>query len=80
MQGKKSKLMRRIEETHRRQPLESLLCNGINATGMSGCADPSIWRWLVHSGSLAKEGHAAILSIAETRAHAPHCECVAWED
>ena len=39
MQGKKSKLMRRIEETHRRQPLESLLCNGINATGMSGCAE-----------------------------------------
>ena len=38
MPGKKSKLMRRIEETHR-QPLESLLCNGINAMGMSGCAE-----------------------------------------
>ena len=38
MPGKKSKLMRRIEEIHR-QPLESLLCNGINAMGMSGCAE-----------------------------------------
>ena len=38
MPGKKSKLMRHIEETHR-QPLESLLCSGINAMGMSGCAE-----------------------------------------
>ena len=38
MPGKKSKLMRRIEETHR-QPLESLLCDRINAVGLTGCAE-----------------------------------------
>ena len=38
MNTRKTKLMLRTEALQG-QPLESLLCNGINAMGMSGCAE-----------------------------------------
>ena len=37
MTGRKTKLMRRVEDRHG-QPLEQLLCDRINAVGLTDCA------------------------------------------